>query len=218
MFYIIHNDKIVDTMWADFSQIIGNYNQLWLFGGIAIAVLGAVLAILIVRRKKISPQVRIIEQTIRQICDDYKANVVLSDGIYGYHFIDYLLLLPGRIVVIGLQNIDGYIFGGEQMDEWAQVVDQKSYKFSNPVLSNLHYVNTVENLTRGVEVLGRVIFTGENSFPKGVPPGVIKLSNLEIELKELADNARAEKSVKEIWDNLITTANEHILKYNEEVT
>lgn len=204
-------------MWANFSQIIGSYNQLWLFGGIAIAVLLVILLILISRRNNTLPEVRKIEQTIKQICEDYRANVILSDGIYGYHFIDYLLLIRGRIVVVGLQNIDGYIFGGEQMDEWAQVVDQKSYKFNNPVINNLHYVNTVENLVGTVEVVGRVIFTGKNSFPKGTPPGVIKFSNLEKELNALADNRRAEKSVKEIWDKLIKTANKHRLRYKQEV-
>ena len=54
-------------------------------------------------------------------------------GIDGFFFIDYLILLPRRILALNLQSLEGNVFGGENIELWTQVENNKSAKFKNPL-------------------------------------------------------------------------------------
>ncbi|MDH5327549.1 MAG: NERD domain-containing protein [Gammaproteobacteria bacterium] len=153
-----------------------------------------------------------VEKTIKENSEDYAKDIVVSDGLYGYHFIDYLVLLPGRIVVLGLHSFEGYIFGADKIEEWAQVLNNRSYKFENPLLKNSHYVQSVQELTRNTEVIGRVLFTGNCSFPKGIPEGVIELGQLPSMLDELKRDTDSE-ATKVLWDELLAACRQQKNKY-----
>lgn len=204
-------------MSPDFLQFAKMTDPIYLAAGGIVLLLLVYLAISFARRSKQSSEEKQIERTIKQFSDGYLRDVILADGMYGYHFIDYLALFPGQIVIFGLQHYDGYIFGGEQIEEWAQVIDKKSFKFTNPLLSNSNYVQVVKGLISGAEVIGRVIFTGKNSFPKGIPIGVIELETLDNELKRLREDKPAgDTTIQAMWDKLLNIVKEHRVQYNQE--
>ena len=154
-----------------------------------------------------------VEKTIKENSQAYAKDIVLSDGLYGYHFIDYLILLPGRIIVLGLQSHEGYIFGADKIEEWAQVLNNRSYNFDNPLLKISHYVQSIQELSNHQEVIGRVVFTQNCSFPKGIPEGVIEMDNLKIALDTLKkDNADLQALIP-TWDSLLETCRQQKTKY-----
>lgn len=204
-------------MSPDFLQFTKTTDPIYLAMGGIVLILLVYLAISFARRLKQSSEEKQIERAIKEFSDGYLRDVILADGMYGYHFIDYVALFPGQIVIFGLQHYDGYIFGGEQIEEWAQVIDKQSFKFTNPLLSNSNYVQAVKGLINGAEVIGRVIFAGENSFPKGIPIGVIELETLDNELKRLREDKPTDDiAMQPLWNKLLNIVKEHRVQYNRE--
>ena len=98
------------------EQILQNNSLVWTIAGIlaSLVIVGVIIWLIIASRKP--PEDRMVENIITELSQDYVRDAVLSDGLYGYYFIDYLVLLPGRIVVLGLEHLDGYIFGSEHVE------------------------------------------------------------------------------------------------------
>lgn len=154
-----------------------------------------------------------VERTIKESGHAYAKDIVLSDGMYGYHFIDYLILLPGRIVVLGLQSYEGYIFGADKIEEWAQVLNNRSSNFANPLLKISHYVQSVQEITNFDEVIGRVVFTDDCSFPKGIPEGVIEMDKLNYALDSLKKENTDVHATQIVWEKLQETCKQQKIKY-----
>jgi hypothetical protein len=76
---------------------------------------------------------RQIHRMLESLGVKYLHDIILPDGIEGYTYIDYLLLTPNGIVVLDINFSEGHIFGGESVDQWTQVVNNKTYKFNNPL-------------------------------------------------------------------------------------
>ncbi len=153
-----------------------------------------------------------LEKVLRQNSLAVEKGVILSDGLYGYHFVDFLVLFPRKILVLGVQHGDGYIFGGEHMEQWAQVLNQKSYKFDNPLIRINHSVHTINEIVDAniVDVIGRVVFTGKNSFPKGVPEGVFDRTDLERNLQKLHLESTTDGGhINRVWDDLLKISRDH---------
>lgn len=159
---------------------------------------------------------KLIENAIKELTDEYMKDVIISDGMYGYYFVDYLLLLSGKILVLGVEHYQGYIFGGENIDEWAQVVNQKSYKFKNPLRSYVACAQNINDIFKGAEVEARIIFTSVGSFPKGVPKGVYQMKDYRTELGEIKTSNSTTPEMVEIWQQLKKMINEHMGQYHTE--
>lgn len=159
---------------------------------------------------------KLIENTIREIADECMKDVIISDGMYGYYFVDYLMLLSGKIIVLGVEHYEGYIFGGENIDEWAQVVNQKSYKFKNPLRSYVACAQNINDLFKGADVEARIIFTSAGNFPKGVPKGVYQMQDFKAELNDIKHSNITSADIVEIWQKLKKTVNEHMGQYHTE--
>lgn len=118
-------------------------------------------------------------------------NVVLPDGVDGLAFIDYLLLVPDGFVVLDVHHIEGHLFGGESVDQWSQVINNKTYKFPNPLYANQSKCQAVLwNLQHNIapedghankewQAHGWVAFSNIGNFPKGIPAQVSMIDDLK---------------------------------------
>ena len=142
-------------------------------------------------------------------------DVVLPDGLDGLVFIDYLLLTPKGVVVIDLMHSDGHLFGGTSIDQWSQVINNRTYKFPNPLYANETKCQAVmwnvEKIRKQQQsqpdddwhTHGWVVFSNAGNFPKGIPDRVCMIDDLADMLTPLMQpSAAINKSTRRIWDHL----------------
>ncbi len=196
----------------DFTQ-----QQLVRFGTALVAAIVLVTVVVwLVRYFRSTSQDRRIEKIIKEQSEAFAKNVVLSDGMYGYLFSDYLLLMRGKIIAMDVHHLEGYIFGGEQIDEWAQVVNSKSNKFKNPLYRLRLMVQQIKQLVNDADIEARVLFGDESSFPKGVPEGVMRFESFRQDLNSLNKNDYMAESMSKTWEELMQIAKEHKQRYQQE--
>ena len=188
------------------------------WGALAAGVV-LILALLayFVKRAGSTSEDRLIEKSIKSVSEAYLRNVIVSDGLYGYHFVDYLVLLKGKILALDVLDLHGYIFGGENTDEWAQVLKSQSKNFANPLHKMNMFSQRIHSLLDSVEVEGRVIFTSQSSFPKGVPAGVFTIDHFKQGLAELSRDDYMNESMHDAWDKLVALTREHKVQYEQEL-
>jgi len=152
------------------------------------------------------------EKVIHALGFKYIHNAVLPDGIDGLVFIDYLLLSPSGFIVLDLEHIEGHLFGGNTVDQWSQVVNNKTYKFNNPLYANQNKCQAViwnikqrlntEEL-HGCDVQGWVAFTHAGDFPKGIPDQISMADDLA---QNLGGNIDSDNAISDAlinaWDTL----------------
>lgn len=137
---------------------------------------------------------------------EYRQNIVLPDGLDGLVFIDYLLLVPDGVVVLDIYDSEGHLFGGDSVDQWTQVVNNKTYKFPNPLYTNQAKCQAVHwnveqfdaEIAKNWHSHGWISFTNAGNFPKGIPAQVSMIDELKTNLAPL--------SVIPVTDGIHTTA------------
>ena len=148
---------------TELPDFLANTDPTWLAAvGLVVAV-SLVLVIWLIYKLRHPTDTARVEKIVKEVSDDYIKDAILSDGLYGYHFIDYLILLPGKVLVLAVQDYEGYIFGGEKIEKWAQVVNNRSFNFDNPLINTHHYVQAVRALCDDVEIVNRVVFTSKST-------------------------------------------------------
>ncbi|MGD8885600.1 MAG: nuclease-related domain-containing protein [Gammaproteobacteria bacterium] len=187
----------------DFTQ-----QQLVRFGTALVAAIVLVTVVIwLVRYLRNTSQDRRIEKIIKEQSEAFAKNVVLSD---------YLVLMRGKIIAMDVHHLEGYIFGGDQIDEWAQVVNSKSNKFKNPLYRLRLMVQQIKQLMDDTDIEARVLFGNESSFPKGVPDGVMRFESFREDLNSLNKNDYMAESMSKIWEELMQVAKEHKQRYLQE--
>jgi hypothetical protein len=149
-----------------------------------------VIAFLTRRYLKRTVEYRTIKKIVKGWKGQFLKNVVLHDGIDRNIFIDYLIKLPNLILVINTYNYEGYLFGGESIDQWAQLVRYKSYKFDNPLYRLLESIQVLKDRDRNTRVEGRIVFSNNGSFPKGIPACVSLLDTLKYDISQLVNSSQ----------------------------
>ncbi len=191
--------------------------QLTLFGTYLVgAVILITLIVWLVRRLKSSSPARRIEKIIKVESQDYAKNIVLSDGMYDFLFVDYLVLMKGNIVAVDVHHLEGYIFGGDQIEQWAQVKNGKSNKFKNPLYRVRLVQQQINQLVKDADIEARVIFGADSSFPKGVPEGVLRFETLRDDLTMLDKNDYLAESMSKTWEEIMNIAKQHKQRYLQE--
>ncbi len=171
---------------------------LWLTIG-AGALLLVALLIMIWRRGR-SDRGR-MRRVLKQLSGVYLQEVLIPDGLGGEIQIDYLVRLPDRFLVIDLKEMSGVLFGSEQIDEWTQIVNRRSYRFRNPLHDNRARCQAVAELVKPNEVLGRVVFTDTGEFPRGRPQGVSTMATLIGDLAH-PQMAAPRPDLDKVWQKL----------------
>lgn len=220
-------------METDLQFYLGMLIPFWPFALALLVILLIFVALYLFRRWQSGSESRQIDQWIKNYSVAYLKDIVLPDGVYGYHFIDYLVLFPDKVLVLGIQPNEGYIFGADQLEQWTQVVNNKSYRFENPLLKIAQYQQTISPLLGGVEVVGRVVFFANSSFPKGKPSDILEMYQLEDELRKLAGSPVTQAATSTVnsaaattitptlmahWQVLQDAAKIHRKSYQQEVT
>ncbi len=168
---------------------------------IAVAIVFA--APMALRRYRRDAEQRRVAKIVKNLNIVSQKNVAFPDSMDGYVFVDYLLLTPAGIVVLDLQDYNGFIFGGPNIDQWTQMVRQRGYKFENPLHQNAWRLQILRALVKDAPLIGKVVFSSVSQFPKGIPEGVLHVSTLSADLAELIDNKETPEAVRKAWDELL---------------
>lgn len=183
----------------------------YIFEGIAVLLLlGAIFFIW--KQVNKSQHQRHAQKVIESLGLKFLHNAVFPDGIDGLAFIDYLLLTPSGFIVLDVDHVEGHLFGGETVDQWSQVVNNKTYKFNNPLYANQRKCQAIiwnieqqDNIEHKPDwqTQGWVAFSNAGNFPKGIPRQVSIIDDLKQNLGEaITDEQPVCDALNEMWDAL----------------
>ncbi len=171
-------------------------NQTISYGLLVLLLLTAVVGVLFFSKIKRSYADWRLSQTVRKLGHDVMQNIILSDGMDGTVYIDNLVLMPDGIMVVSVGRYQGAVFASENIDIWTQVVGQRSYKFSNPLLKLEQDIAAVRAHVPKINTTGILVFSTDVDFPKGKPDNVISVD----EVKERFAGAHDKQIKSELLD------------------
>ena len=177
---------------------------------IALVVFGVIFFIW--KQMKRGRHQRHAQKVIESLGRKFLHNAVLPDGVDGLAFIDYLILVPSGFIILDVEHIEGHLFGGETVDQWSQVVNNKTYKFNNPLYSiqrkcqaiiwNIEQQDSIVKKPDW-QTYGWVTFTNAGDFPKGIPRQASMIDNLKQNLGELVTSDQPiSDELNKMWDEL----------------
>ena len=112
---------------------------------------------------------------------DYLVDMLVPDGMGGGFHVDFLLLTTRGILVVDLRDVQGNIFGGDQMAEWTVMDGPRRFTFTNPQSALYDRIAAVRGVAGEVPVEGRIVFTRRGKFPKGLPKYTLMVDSLNAE-------------------------------------
>jgi hypothetical protein len=112
---------------------------------------------------------------------EYLVDVLVPDGMGGNFHVDFLLLTSLGILVLDLRDVRGNIFGGDQMTEWTVMYGALRSTFTNPQSGLYDRIAAVKAVAGEVPVEGRIVFTRNGKFPKGLPKWTLMIDSLRSE-------------------------------------
>ena len=130
-----------------------------------------------------------------------RRNIVCPDGLDGEFVLDRLIMLPKAILLVSFKRYPGNIYCAEKISEWTQVIEQKSYKFENPLFDLEIQLTALKEIIPGVTVKGFLFFDHTAQFPKGHPDNVLQPTNIPEEFLQ-ANCAEPEQSILSAWERL----------------
>jgi len=151
------------------------FNQTISYGLLVLLLLAAVAGILFFSKIKRGYADWRLFQTVKKLGHEVMQNIILADGMDGTVYIDNLVLMPDGIMVVSVGRYQGAVFASENIDIWTQVVGQRSYKFSNPLLKLEQDIAAVRAHLPKINTIGILIFSADVNFPKGKPDNVISM-------------------------------------------
>lgn len=172
------------------------------WGMIAVASLLLVLLVVPVsvflRR---AAKARRVQTLLEKYASDIIREPVIPDGIDGYIFADYLLRFGNCIITLNIESRKGYVFGAPNIDEWTSVVNNRTSKFSNPLKRATLFAQQCCHISGFENVRAHVLFGSDSEFPKGVPEGVVEMTQFEEMLESLKESEETLEAV-EAWSEL----------------
>jgi len=165
--------------------------------------LGVMLvAAMLTRYLKRTADARQIKKVFARHCEAVESGAVLPDGLDGFMFVDYLLLLRGKIIALNVLSKKGIVLCLTG-DEWTCIENNRSEKFRNPLAGLRQSVQQMRHDLDFQPIDACVLFGSESEFPKGAPDGILQLHNLDQELSRYKGKEGAQDKAREIWDRLI---------------
>ncbi|MDH4275410.1 MAG: NERD domain-containing protein [Gammaproteobacteria bacterium] len=193
----------------EFTQFLADYT-IEIAVTLGVLVLLGAIAALWMRYLRNTADKRRNLKIIRDLGTQYLHDVLVPDGVDGFVAIDFLILTPGGIVVIDMQNYNGLLFGGERTENWTQMLGFRGYKFTNPLPANRLRIQAIKMAVPGVPVAGRVVFSSNGRFPKGIPDGVSMLGTLKDDMMPLMKNGEVPSTLQKAWEVLLSKVREPI--------
>jgi len=132
----------------------------------------AALRVLLLPRVKGGIGEAMVGKALDRLFDELLHDIIVPDGRGGLTQIDHVALTSRGLLVIETKNYKGAIYGTARDAKWTQRLGGRSYRFQNPLRQNYLHISALEALELGLPVFGRVVFTDDSMFTKGVPEGV----------------------------------------------
>jgi len=186
-----------------------NPNEIIVQATVGAMVLGVVIAacIWIYRRWGIYRARKQLVRSFEAVSAAVLRDVLIPDGSGGQLHIDFLLLTGRGLLVVDYRDVEGVVFGGEHMREWAVMNGSARSTFLNPLEPLYDRIAAVRLLAGEAPVDGRIVFTSRSKFPKGRPPRVMRLDLLEAEYPAaLPGSAHPAERYRAAWDQLVAQA------------
>ena len=133
---------------------------------------------------------------------DHLVDMLVPDGMGGGFHVDFLLLTARGILVVDLRDIQGNIFGGDQMADWTVMDGPRRFTFTNPQSSLYDRIAAVKALAGEVPVEGRIVFTRRGKFPKGLPKWTLMVDSLRAEFPSVDYDSGAVTRYGEHWQRV----------------
>lgn len=142
-----------------------------------------------------------LKRILRSIGVDSLHNVTIPDEMDGKIFIENLILMPDKILILGVKKYKGLIFAADNIDLWTQVIGNKSYKFENPLRQLESDVLTLNSMIENSKIEEKVLFIHGAQFPKGKPDNVVELANVNA-WRDESCQAEISESLQADWKKL----------------
>jgi len=176
--------------------------QSFVFVVIAVFVAVAILFVFLRIHRKNQHQ-RQINKLINDLSHKSLRNILFPDSVDGQIWIDCLLLTDGGLIVLDIRDYIGHLFGGDNINEWTQMIGVKSHKFSNPLLELPARITAVQEVVDDVPVIGHIVFTRRGSFQKGQPEGVFMVDEVYEQLSQFLRPALPEDKLENAWQKIL---------------
>ena len=173
--------------------------------GVATLVAGSLLLVgawLFSYRKK-TADARLIKKAFARQCQAIERDVVLPDGLDGFMFVDYLLLMGGRIIALKQLSKKGVVLCLADSDEWTCINNNRSEKFRNPLTGLQQSVRQMQHELNFRAIEACVLFGSDSQFPKGAVAGVVPLAELDEALASRQGSESEHEAARACWERLI---------------
>ena len=152
---------------------------------------------------------------VTAVAADHVIDALVPDGMGAGFHVDFLLLSVHGILIIDVREVRGNIFGGDQMAEWTVMDGAHRFTFVNPQSGLYDRVAAVKAIAGEVPVEGRVVFTRQGNFPKGLPKWTLMLDMLAAEFPPLDGEVRAVVlgQYRESWERVRAAVRPSAMKH-----
>lgn len=143
-----------------------------------------------------------LNHLLKNISSKSLHNITIPDGIDDNIFIEHLILLPKRILLLGVKKYRGLIFAADKIDLWTQVIGNKSYKFENPIRQLESDALALNSKIENTKIEEKVLFINGSEFPKGKPDNVVTVSDVKEWRKNFSEEDISE-ALRADWEQLV---------------
>ncbi len=183
------------------SNLVEYINTPWVMAVIALVVVLLVALPLVLYFRK-DQDTKLMNKLFKQHCQAFEKDVVIPDGIDGFLFVDYLMLIRGKIIALKIFPRRGYIFGAEKIDEWTCVDNNRTEKFNNPLVNMSLFTQAINNALGSDVIEGYVVFGSHSVFPKGLPHGVLQMKDFKTTFEQIQSSDEACEAAHQTWEKI----------------
>ncbi|MCP4335572.1 MAG: NERD domain-containing protein [Gammaproteobacteria bacterium] len=188
----------------DASKIIDPHNlQSDMVAYVIIAL--AIMLIFFINRRHLVVRFRewCLQRSLNRIGCEQMRDLICPDGLESHYSIDRLALTRDAILLISYKPYVGNIYCAERISEWTQVIEQKSFKFENPLFEMENQLTALRVVTGDIKLQGFLFFSHSVTFPKGHPNSVLQPDSIpERFMGYQIDTVNAD--VRQAWERLKT--------------
>lgn len=179
-----------------------NYNDILYHPAlIALVIVFTLVILLLINRNRLLRSWRAYRANgcLNRLGYDQLTQVPCPDGLDHEFVIDRLILRQDGISILNHKKYPGKIFCAEQIQQWTQMIGQKSYKFKNPLFELNYQTKALQACLPDIPVDGYLFFDHETDFPKGHPDRVLTPSHIPSQLERSPSN-QPNPAVLSAWD------------------
>ena len=159
----------------------------------------------LIRKKPLTAKKQ-LHTLLKEYKQDEAKNIIIPDGIGGLLEVEHIVLLDQGVLLLETYEMDGNLFAADNIDQWTQLINGRSFKFKNPL--NHIYVTkqALATLMPKVPIFTRIVFNGDANFPKGKPDEVLVLNDMEKDMQPILTAPPMPAQLKASWERCLRIA------------